>query len=99
MRRMQGVLVLVGLALLWGGCASTMMVFTDPGDAEIMVDGEMIGQSPILYAGESGLGGSVEVIARLPGYQEQTVEVSRVLEPWGWYFPDAVHIRLEPVQE
>jgi len=28
-RRIQKVLGLVGLVLLWGGCASTMMVFTD----------------------------------------------------------------------
>ncbi|MEE8242549.1 MAG: hypothetical protein V3R61_03600, partial [candidate division NC10 bacterium] len=88
MRRIQKVLGLVGLVLLWGGCASTMMVFTDPGNAEILVDGEMIGRSPALYAGESSLGGSVEVTARLSGYQEQTVQVSRVLQPWGWYLPD-----------
>jgi hypothetical protein len=76
-----------------------MMVYTEPGDAEIVVDGEMIGRSPVLYAGESALGGSVEVTARLSGYEEQTVRVSRVLEPWGWYLPDAVHIRLEPAPE
>lgn len=99
MRRIQVVLSLVGFVVLWGGCASTMMVFTDPGDAEIVVDGETIGRSPVLYAGESGLGGSVEVTARLPEYQERTVRVFREFEPWGWYLPDAVHIRLEPIQE
>ncbi|MEE9538839.1 MAG: PEGA domain-containing protein [candidate division NC10 bacterium] len=99
MRRIQKVLGLVGLVLLWGGCASTMLVVTDPGNAEIMVDGEKIGRSPALYAGKSSLGGSVEVTARLSGYQEQTVQVSRVLQPWGWYLPDNVHIRLERVEE
>ncbi len=99
MRRIQKVLGLVGLVLLWGGCASTMMVFTDPGNAEILVDGEKIGLSPALYAGKSSLGGSVEVTARLSGYQEQTVQVSRVLQPWGWYLPDNVHVRLERVKE
>ncbi len=99
MRRIRAMLGLVGLALFWGGCASTMMVFTEPGNAEILVDGEMIGQSPLLYAGESSLGGSVEVTARLSGYQEQTVQVSRVLQPWGWYLPDNVHVRLERVEE
>ena len=99
MRRIQGILVLVGLVVLWGGCASTMMIFTEPGDAEIIVDGEMIGLSPVLYAGQSGVGGSVAVTARLPGYQEQTVEVSRVFEPWGWYLPDTVHIPLESAKE
>lgn len=99
MRRIQVALGLVGLVVLWGGCASTMMIFTEPGDAEIIVDGEMIGLSPVLYAGHGGVGGSVEVTARLPGYQEQTVEVSRVFEPWGWYLPDAVHVPLEPGKE
>ncbi|MFQ5882931.1 MAG: hypothetical protein ACE5I9_10750 [Candidatus Methylomirabilales bacterium] len=96
---MQKVLGLVGVALLWGGCASTMMVFTEPSHAEILVDGEKIGRSPALYAGESSLGGSVGVTARLSGYQEQTMQVSRVLQPWGWYLPDNVHIRLKQVEE
>ncbi|MFQ5960178.1 MAG: PEGA domain-containing protein [Candidatus Methylomirabilales bacterium] len=95
MRRMQMVLSLVGLSLLWGGCASTMMVFTEPGNAEILVDGDSIGRSPVLYAGSSG----VKVTARLPGYQDSTVDVSRELFFWGWYLPDAVDIRLEPVAE
>ena len=99
MGRMRTLLGLAGLALIWSGCASTMMVFTEPGDAEISVDGEMIGRSPVLYAGKSGLGGSVEVTARLPGYEEGTLHVSRVLRPWGWYLPDSAHIRLEPVEE
>lgn len=99
MRRIRTVLGLVGLALLWGACASTMMVFTEPGNAEILVDGNMIGRSPVLYGGNSVVDGSVEVTARLPEYQETSVEVSPVLFPWGWYLPDAIHIRLESLQE
>ncbi|MFQ5989975.1 MAG: PEGA domain-containing protein [Candidatus Methylomirabilales bacterium] len=99
MRRIRMMLGLVGLGLFWGGCASTMMVFTEPGNAEILVNGETIGQSPLLYAGEAGVGGAVEVTARLRGYEETTKQVSRVLRPWGWYLPDDVHIRLEPVGE
>lgn len=99
MGRMRTLLGLVGLALIWSGCASTMMVFSEPGDAEILVDGETIGRSPVLYAGKAGLGGSVEVTARLPGYEEKTLHVSRVLRPWGWYLPDSAHIQLEPVEE
>jgi hypothetical protein len=71
------------------------MIFTEPGNAEILVDGDLIGRSPVLYAGVSG----VQVTARLPGYQESTVDVSRELFFWGWYLPDAVHIPLEPVAE
>ncbi|MFQ5657525.1 MAG: PEGA domain-containing protein [Candidatus Methylomirabilales bacterium] len=110
---MRSILVVLGLLLLVSSCASTMMVFTKPGDAEIYVDGEMIGRSPVLYAGESSLDGGVKVTARLPGYQERTVLVSReanaahlgesvlfpFVMPWGWYLPDAVHIQLEPVSE
>lgn len=99
MRRMEILLALVGLSLVWGGCASTVMIFTDPGDAEILVDGRMIGRSPVLYAGNSVLDGSVEVTARLSEYHEITVEVSPVLFAWGWYFPDAIHMRLESLQE
>lgn len=99
MRRMEILLALVGLSLLWGGCASTVMIFTDPGNAEILVDGRMIGRSPVLYAGDSVLDGSVEVTARLSEYQETTLEVSPVLFPWGWYLPDAIHMRLESLQE
>lgn len=51
MRRIDIVLGLVGLSLLWGGCTSTMMVFTEPSNAEIVVDDETIGKSPVLYAG------------------------------------------------
>ncbi len=96
MRGKRTVLSLVGLALLWGGCASTMMVFTEPGNAEVVVGGRMIGRSPILVAGSFG---GAKVTARLPGYRESTVEVSRKLFPWGWYLPDAVHIQLQPVEE
>lgn len=96
MRRIEIVLGLVGLSLLWSGCTSTMMVFTEPSNAEIVVDEETIGKSPVLYAGS--LGGA-KVTARLPGYQDSTVDVSRELYFWGWYLPDAVHIQLEPVTE
>ncbi len=99
MRRMEILLALVGLSLVWSGCASTVMIFTDPGNAEILVDNRMIGRSPVLYAGNSVLDGSVDVMARLPEYQDTTVEVSPVLFPWGWYLPDAVHIQLEPMGE
>ncbi len=99
MRRIQAVLGLVGVAFLWGGCASPMMVFTEPGNAEVLVDGQLIGRSPILYEGSSAWNGGVKVTARLPEYQESAVEVSRELAPWGWYLPDSVRIRLEPMEE
>lgn len=95
MRRVHVLLGLVGLSLFWSGCTSTTMIFTEPGNAEILVDGDVIGRSPVLYAGVSG----VQVTARLPGYQESTVDVSRELFFWGWYLPDAVHIPLEPVEK
>lgn len=99
MRRIRTVLGLVGVAFLWSGCASTMMVFTEPGNAEVLVDGQLIGRSPILYEGSSAWNGGVKVTARLPGYQEATVAVSRELFYWGVYLPDSVRIRLEPMEE
>lgn len=96
MRRMRTVLSLVGLSLLWGGCASTTMVFTEPSNAEVLVDGDLIGRSPVLYAGDVG---GAKVTARLPGYHDATVAVSRELFYWGLYLPDAVHIRLQSVEE
>jgi hypothetical protein len=113
MIRRAAIFAFVGFAFLGSGCASTMMVFTEPGHAEILVDGGMVGRSPVLYAGRSGLDGAVKVTARLPGYRETTVSVPRepelshlaeslvvpVFLPWGWYLPDAIHIRLEPAQE
>ena len=112
-RRVAAVLCFIGFAWLSGGCASTMMVFTEPGDAEIVVQGELIGRSPVLYAGHSSLDGTVQVTARLPGYQETTVDVSRepsiahlaeaVLFPpllaVGWYLPDSISIELKPLQQ
>jgi hypothetical protein len=73
-----------------------MMVFTEPGNAEIEVDGEVIGTSPLLYAGDFG---GVKVTAQLPGYRDATVDVSRELFYWGLYLPDAVYIQLESVEE
>ena len=110
---MRSVLMLLGLLLFVPSCASTMMVFTEPGNAQVLVDGEEIGRSPVLYTGSSGLDGAVEVTVRLEGYRETMVKVSRepdiahlgealifpLFLPWGWYLPDAVHIRLEPVHE
>lgn len=110
---MRSILMFLGLLLMLSSCASSMMVFTEPGNAEILVDGELIGRSPVLYGGESSLDGNVQVTARLPGYQETTVSVSREANaahlgasvlfppvmPWGWYLPDAIHIQLEPVSE
>ena len=96
-RRVAAVLGFIGFAWLSSGCASTMMVFTEPGNAEIVVDGEMMGTSPILYAGDFG---GVKVTAQLPGYHDATVDVSRELFYWwGLYPPDAVYIRLESVEE
>lgn len=95
MRRVHVLLGLVGLSLFWGGCTSTTMIFTEPGNADILVDGDVIGRSPVLYAGSFG----VQVTARLPGYQDGTVDVSRELFFWGWYLPDAVHIPLEPLKK
>ncbi len=110
---MRSVLMFLGLLLLLSSCTSTMMIFTEPGNAEILVDGQTIGRSPVLYAGESSLDGAVEVMARLPGYQETTLSVARepniahlgesvvfpLFLPWGWYLPDTVHIRLEPASK
>jgi hypothetical protein len=73
-----------------------MMVFTEPGNAEIVVNGEAIGTSPVLYAGEFG---GAKVTAQLPGYHDATVDVSRELFYWGLYLPDAIYIRLESVEE
>src|SRR3989304_4533452 len=89
-RRVAAVLGFIGFAWLSSGCASTMMVFTEPGNAEIVVDGEVIGTSPILYAGDFG---GVKVTAQLPGYHDATVDVSRELFYWGLYLPDAGYIR------
>src|SRR3990172_8784920 len=109
-RRVAAVLGFIGFAWLSSGCASTMMVFTEPGNAEIVVDGEVIGLSPVLYAGHSSLDGAVQVTARLPGYQETTVDVSREpnfahlgeavlfppLLPVGWSLPASITIELTP---
>lgn len=102
MRQGAAMLALVGLTLLVCGCASTMMVFTEPGNAEILVEGEPIGRSPVLYAGHSSLDGAVQVTVRLPGYQETTVDVWRELNIahlGAWFLPDSVHIQLKPVQK
>ena len=95
-RRVAAVLGFIGFAWLSSGCASTMMVFTEPGNAEIVVDGEVIGTSPVLYAGDFG---GVKVTAQLPGHHDATVDVSRELFYWGLYLPDAVYIRFESVEE
>jgi hypothetical protein len=95
-RRVAAVLGFIGLAWLSSGCASTMMVFTEPGNAEIVVDGEVIGTSPVLYASDFG---GVKLTAQLPGYRDATVDVSREVFYWGLYLPDAVYIQLESVEE
>ncbi len=105
---------LAGLAILLAGgaagCSSPMMISTEPGNAAILVDGEEIGRSPVLYWGKNGSGGGVEVRARLEGYEEAVRMVPRqpnwyhlgesVLFPpaalWGWYLPDSVTLVLEP---
>jgi len=87
-----------------------MMIFTQPENATVLVDGQEIGRSPVLYHGTNGLDGAVEVRARLEGYQEAVRRVPRepnwyylaefVLFPpalaWGWYLPDSVTLFLEP---
>ncbi len=95
-RRVAAVLGFIGFAWLSSGCASTMMVFTEPGNAEIVVDGEVIGTSPALYAGDFG---GVKVTAQLSGYRDATVDVSREVFYWGLYLLDAVYIRLKSVEE
>jgi hypothetical protein len=95
-RRVVAVLGFIGFAWLSSGCASTMMVFTEPGNAEIVADGEVMGTSPVLYASDFG---GVTVTAKLPGYRDATVDVSRELYYWGLYLPDAIYIQLESMEE
>ena len=103
-------LILASLAAGMTGCASSMMIFTQPSNATVVVNGQEIGRAPILYQGESGWEGAVEVRARLQGYTEAVRRVPResnwyhigesVLFPpaiaWGWYLPSSVILFLEP---
>lgn len=110
-RPLEMVLILVLLVAGVGGCASTLMIITQPSNATVVVDGREIGQSPILYQGESAWDGAVDVRARLEGYQEAVRRVPRtpnwhhlgesILFPpaiaWGWYLPHSVTLFLEPI--
>ncbi len=104
----------LGMMLLAGGLtgcgSSSMMIYTRPENAAIIVDGQEIGRSPVLYHGSNGWDGGVEVRAKLEGYQEAVRHVPREPNwyylteflllppalPWGWYLPDSATLFLEP---
>lgn len=60
------------------GCASKMMVRTNPEGAEVYVDGEPLGKSPATWEGTSGLPNkTVTVEARKEGYEDAVKNVKR----------------------
>jgi hypothetical protein len=63
------------------GCSHTVTIKSEPPGAEIFVDGQSKGMSPVSYEEKSSGGGSVDIKARLNG-QEVTKTVERSEINW-----------------
>jgi len=112
--RFQGVsalLLLGALALLGAGCAAerTLRVTSDPEGAEVWIDGQLAGTTPVTI--EFFHYGTRRLVVRRPGYGTATLRVpleapwyarfpidlfSEVLFPVGWEDQHAVHAVLLP---
>ena len=82
------------------GCSHTGTIHSEPAGAEIFVDGESKGHSPVTFEEKSSGGGTVQVKAKLNG-QEVTKAVERSDQKRG-QCPDvySLHYRpLKPLQD
>lgn len=62
-------MLLISGALAMSGCASTILLRTDPTGADIYVDGIYHGPSPVPYTDTEIVGATHQIEARLPGYE------------------------------
>jgi hypothetical protein len=78
-RRSQGTsaLVVLALAVELAGCAHTMIVETDPAGALVTIDGEPVGEGPVITRQFTSTGGRLHVTAAADHYEPVHVVVTQ----------------------
>ena len=85
-------------AVLLAGCAHPVVIDSEPPGASVLVDGTLIGKTPVSFVDRSGFKRSYEVTVSLDGYRplhqvltqqfQPTVLCCPVLIPVGWQLPE-----------
>ena len=93
--RIAACAALVAVCAFASACAHTLIIETEPIGARIFVEGEDLGQSPVLTAQRLTAVGRLHVRAEAEGFDSETV----VVMPNGWMpwrYPEHVLIPLRP---
>ena len=71
--------IILSLAFFSVACSTKMRVNTDPNGADVYVDGEHQGKSPVTYDAKSGppSSGDINVVAKKEGYKDAEKNVER----------------------
>jgi hypothetical protein len=86
------------LALPAVGCAHTVVLDTEPHGAEVVVDGSVVGHTPVAFVEHAGLKRTYSVTLSKPGYQTRTLVLSQQIKVpniccpllilWAWELPE-----------
>lgn len=108
MRKVVAVLMIV--AVFVSGCATSTVIKTVPENAEVYIDGQLKGNSPVTHSDSEPAWSKKTVLLKKPGYKDKTVELKKekvqvgpiiggvlLLFPFIWMFgyEDSVSFDLE----
>lgn len=104
----------LGLLILFGSCTSTTLITTDPPQADVYINGEYVGKSPVPYEDEKIIFSDNTVRITKEGYQEYYDFFSKNEEPnvgaiiggffiwpvwlWAFEYKPEHHYKLQPVE-
>lgn len=80
---MRNGLVCLSLVVALTGCSHVAVIDTDPSGAEVRVNGEKIGTSPVMFRETTGWEKAYDVEAYKPGYKK----TRRMLHQTEWNMP------------
>jgi hypothetical protein len=88
--------------LLLAGCAHPVVIDSEPPGASVLVDGNLIGRTPVSFVDRGGLKRSYDITVKLDGYRslhqvltqqfQPTVLCCPVLIPVGWQLPEDKYV-------
>lgn len=80
-RRALSALTVILLFLTLSGCSHSVLITTDPTGANVTVNGQMIGQSPVTFVEKSGFNRNYSVSINKDGYRPIDTVLSQTLNP------------------
>ncbi len=73
----KAIALLLTIAILFSGCASTTLIQSLPGEAKIYIDGQPVGKTPYTHTDTKILGSTTMVKLEKEGYEDLNTSFSR----------------------